>query len=190
MSGQSRVTSPSTITTGLAELIGRLTIEEKRELAKIVDWDEFQWLSKTEKRIGDPKVYVGATKDGLSLELPVECVRSFIQVLPASLSVESVEIFTQDGNGSREYSLAASELDAWLESHANVLQEGSIMIEFGPHTLISGGGGCLSLALENTSSSMLQKIARKALGLCGFDHKFKGDNFSALVWEGQLEVTE
>ena len=190
MSGQSRVTPPSTVAATLAELASRLTIEEKRELAKNVDWDELQWLSKTEKHVGDPKVYVGATKDGLSLELPVECVRSFIQVLLASLSVESVEIFTQDGNGSREYSLAASELEAWLEDHANALQEGSIMIEFGPHTLISGGGGCLSLALENASSSMQQKIAREALQLCGFDHKFKGNEFSALVWENQLEVNE
>ncbi|MBC8493026.1 MAG: hypothetical protein H8D43_04495, partial [Chloroflexi bacterium] len=116
----------------LAELIGRLTVEEKRKLAAVVDWDEFQWLRKSERRIGNPKVYVGTTKDGLSLELPLECVRPFIQTLPASLSVESVEIFAQDGSGSREYSLAASELEAWLRSHANVLQEGSIMIEFGP----------------------------------------------------------
>ena len=120
----------------------------------------------------------------------MECVRPFIQTLPASLSIESVEIFAQDGNGSREYSLAASELEAWLRSHANVLQEGSIMIEFGPHTLTSDGGGCLSPALENASSSTLREIARKALTLCGFDHKFNGDRFSALVWKAQLEVNE
>jgi hypothetical protein len=190
MSGQSKVTSPSTTAAALAELIGRLTVEEKGKLAKIIDWDEFRWLRKSERRVGEPKVYVGTTKDGLSLELPLECVRPFIQALPASLSVESVEIFAQDGNGSREYSLAASELEAWLESHANVLREGSLMIEFGPHTLTSGGGGCLSLALENTSGSTLREIARKALGLCGFDHKFKGNKFSALVWEDQLEVNE
>jgi len=190
MSGQNRVASPSTTTAALAELIGRLTIEEKKELAKVVDWDEFRWLRKSERRVGEPKVYVGTTKDGLSLELPLECVRPFIQALPASLSVESVEIFAQDGNGSREYSLAASELESWLRSHANVLQEGLILIEFGAHTLTSGGGGCLSLALERASSSTLREIAGKALTLCGFDHKFKGDKFSALVWEDQLEVSE
>lgn len=159
-------------------------------MAKVVDWDGLQWLRKSERRISDPKVYVGTTKDGLSLELPVECVRPFIQALPASLSVESVEIFAQDGNGSSEYSLASSELEAWLGSHANALQEGSIMIEFGSHTLISGGGGCLSLLLENVPSSTLREIARKALRLCGFDHKFKGDKLSALVWKDQLEVNE
>jgi hypothetical protein len=190
MSGQSRVASLSTAAAALAELIGRLTIEEKRELAMVIDWDEFRRLRKSERRIGDPKVYVGTTRDGLSLELPLECVHSLIQALPASLSVESVEIFAQDGNGSREYSLAASELGTWLGSHANVLQEGLVMIEFGPHTLTSGGGGCLSLALENVSSSTLREIARKALTLCGFDHKFKGDKFSALVWKDQLEVSE
>jgi len=187
MSGQSRVTS-STIAAALAELMGGLTIDEKRKLAKVVDWDGLQWLRKSERRISDPKVHVGTTKDGLSLELPVECVRPFIQALPASLSVESVEIFAQDGNGSREYSLASSELEAWLGSHANVLQEDLTMIEFGSHTLTSGGGGCLSLALENASSSTLREIARKALTLCGFDHKFKGDEFSTFVWKDQLEV--
>ena len=184
MSGQSRVTSPSATAAALAELIGHLTIEEKRKLARVIDWDEFQRLRKSERRIGDPKVYVGTTENGLSLELPLECVRPFIQALPASLSVESVEIFAQDGNGSREYSLAASELDAWLGSHANVLQEGSIMIEFGPHTLTSGGGGCLSLALDKASRYTLRKIGREALAICGFDHKFKGDKFSAQVWKG------
>lgn len=190
MSGQRRVAAPSTIAEALAELIDRLTIEEKRKLAEVVDWDELQRLRKTERRVGDPKVYIGTTKDGLSLELPAECIRLFIRALPAILSVENVGIFTQDGKGSREYSLADSELEAWLEGHANVLQEGSIMIEFGPHTLISGGGGCLSLALDNVPSSTLRKIASKALRLCGFDHKFKGDKFSALVWEDQLEVNE
>lgn len=190
MSGQSRVTSPSTTAAALTELIGRLTVEEKMKLAKVVDWNELQRLRESERRIADPKVYVGTTENGLSLELPVECVRPFIQALPASLSVESVEIFAQDGNGSKEYSLAASELEAWLGSHANVLQEGLIMIEFGPHTLISGGGGCLSLALENVSSSTLREIGRKALTLCGFDYKFKRDKFSALVWKDQLEVSE
>ena len=188
MFGQSRVTSPPTTTAALAELIGRLTIEEKGKLAKVIDWDELQRLRKSERRISDPKVYVGTTENGLSLELPVECVRPFIQTLPASLSVENVEIFVQDGSGSREYSLAASELEAWLRSHADFLREGSIMIEFGSHTLTSGGGGCLSLALENASSSTLREIARKALTLCGFDHKFKGDEFSTFVWKDQLEA--
>jgi len=190
MSGQRRVTSPSTIAAALAELIDRLTIEEKRELVKVVDWDELQRLRKTERRVGDPKVYVRTTTDGLSLELPMECVRPFIQSLPAILSIERVEIFVQDGNGSKEYSLAASELGAWLRGHADLLQEGSIMIELGPHTLISGGGGCLSLALENVPGSMLRELAMKALRLCGFDHEFKGDRFSALVWDDQLEVKE
>jgi len=190
MSGQRGTTSASTIAAALAELINRLTVEEKRKLAKVLDWDELQRLRKTEKRVGDPKVYVGTTKDGLSLELPMECVQPFIQALPAILSVESVEIFVQDGTGSKEYSLAASKLGAWLGSHAELLQEGSIMIELGPHTLISGGGGCLSLALENVPGSTLREIARRALRLCGFDHEFKGDRFSALVWGKTSEVFE
>jgi hypothetical protein len=190
MSRQGGAISPSTTATALAELIGRLTVEEKRKLAKVIDWDELQRLRKGERHIGNPRIYVGTTGNGLSLELPLECVPPFIRALPASLSVESVEIFVQDGNGSKEYSLAASELGSWMASHAHVLQEGSIMIEFGSHTLTSGGGGCLSLALDKASRYTLRKIGREALAICGFDHKFKGDEFSALVWEDQLEVSE
>ena len=55
MSGQRRVASPSTIAAVLAELINRLTIEERRELAKAIDWRKLQRLCKVEKRLGDPE---------------------------------------------------------------------------------------------------------------------------------------
>ena len=106
------------------------------------------------------------------------------------LSVEDADIFVQNGNGSEEYHCAAADLEGWLESHVETLRAGSVMVELGPHMLITGGGGCLSLTMENAPASSLREIAGKALALCGFHHTFRGDRFSAVVWEDKLEVTE
>jgi len=177
-------------------LIDRLSLEEKRELVRVLDWKELQGLRAEEisrgkgRRIGDPRIYVATTKSGLSLELPLECVPAFMCALPSLLSIQDMEIFIQNGNGSEETRCAASDLEAWLSRHTEAWQEGTIMIELGPHTLISGGGGCLSLDLENVSPAVRKEIAHKALKLCSYDHVFKQDHFSAIVWDDQLEVSE
>ncbi len=192
---QNTAVSPSTIASDLAELIDRLTVEEKREFVKIIDWDELQRLRveiarDESKNFGEPRVYIGTTEDGLSLELPMESVLPFINFLPRVLTIDKIEIFILDNQGSKEYRCAASELKNFLEKHLKALHDGSIMIEFGPHTLISGGGGCLSLALENVPRAMVRAIAGKALELCGFEYQFKKEQFSAIVWEDRLEVEE
>jgi hypothetical protein len=189
------VLSSSTIALGLAEIIDRLTVEEKREFVKIIDWDELQRLrveiaQDKSKNFGEPRVYIGTTEAGLSLELPMESVLPFINFLPRILNIDEIEIFILDNRGSKEYRCAASELKNFLEEHLEAIREGSIMIEFGPHTLVSGGGGCLSLALENVPKATVKEIARKALELCGFEYQFRKEKFSAIVWENLLEVKE
>ncbi len=92
---------------------------------------------------------MGTTASGLSLELPLTCVVPFISFLPRVFSVQQVNILVQDSQGSEEYHCAADELEGWLTNHPDAWQEGAIMVELGPHTLTSGGGGCLSLALED-----------------------------------------
>jgi hypothetical protein len=181
----------SAIAVALTELLDRLTIEEKREFARLIDWEEFQRLrveAGSVRRVGDPKVYVGTTPDGLSLELPVGKVPAFLSSLPGILSANTVAIFVQDGDGSQEWQCPADELAGWLEAHSAAWRDGSLMIEFGPHTLVSGGGGCLSLAL--TDSSIRRAIAEQALAVCGFRHTFVREHFSAIVWEDRLEVQE
>ncbi len=182
----------SAIAVALTELLDRLTIEEKREFARLIDWGEFQRLrleaAEPARRVGDPKVYVGTTPDGLSLELPVEKVPAFLSYLPGILAANTVAIFVQDGDGSQEWQCPAEELASWLEAHPTAWRDGSLMIEFGPHTLISGGGGCLSLAL--TGNSIRRTIAEQTLAICGFRHTFVGEHFSAIVWEDRLEVHE
>jgi len=81
-------------------------------------------------------------------------------------------------------------LENWLASHPDAWQEAAIMIELGSHTLISGGGGCLSLALEDVSPLTIKEIAQRALELCGYSYEFQKERFSAIVWEDRLEVTE
>jgi hypothetical protein len=185
---------PLVIPLALAELIERLSLEEKRILVDLLDWDILQQLreeaiSQT-RQVGDPRIYVGTTESGLSLELPLEYVLAFLSALPSLLSVQHVEILVQNSQETEEYRCAAADLKNWLTRHPEAWQEKAMMIELGPHTLISGGGGCLSLALENVPSAVRQEIAQMMLQLCGYDHTFTRDHFSAIVWENQLEVTE
>ena len=193
---QKGVAPPSAIPLALVQLIERLTPEEKREFTMALNWEELQGLRveatgrKRERRVGDPRIYVGTTASGLSLELPLKCVLPFVSSLPHILAVEQVDILVQDSKGSQEHSCAADKLESWLASHPNAWQEGAIMIELGPHTLISGGGGCLSLALEEVSLVTLKEIAQRALELCGYNYEFQQGRFSAIVWEDQIEVRE
>jgi len=193
---QKGAVSASAIPLALVQLVERLTPEEKRELVLALDWEELQRLRteamsrEGERRIGDPRIYVGTTAGGLSLELPLTCAAPFISSLPRVFSVKQVDIFVQDSQGSEEYNCAADELEGWLAHHPDAWQEGAIMIELGPHTLTSGGGGCLSLALEDVSPITVKEIAQRALELCGYSYEFQKERFSAIVWEDQLEVRE
>jgi len=93
----------------LAEMLGRLTPGEKKEFARLVDLDELVQLKADvshERRIGNPKVYVGTTPGGLSLELPVEHVIEFIRWLADMLVPQRIEIFTSENGGSKEYSFS------------------------------------------------------------------------------------
>jgi len=193
---QKGAVSASAIPLALVQLVERLTPEEKRELVLALDWEELQRLRteamsrEGERRIGDPRIYVGTTAGGLSLELPLTCVAPFISSLPRVFSVKQVDISVQDSQGSEEYNCAADELEGWLTNHPDAWQEGAIMVELGPHTLTSGGGGCLSLALEDVSPITVKEIAQRALQLCGYSYEFQKERFSAIVWEDRLEVRE
>jgi hypothetical protein len=174
----------------LKEMLGRLTPEEKKKFARLVDLDELIQLKAAvpqERRIGDPKVYVGTTPSGLSLELPIEHAIEFISWLADILVPRRIEIFTSENGGSREYSCSADEFPEFLKTHPSLSDNWS-MIEFDEVTLVSGGGGCFSLALEGVSKEVIQEIAQGALKICGFEHRFLADDFSAIVWDGELEV--
>jgi hypothetical protein len=177
----------------LTEMLSRLTPEEKREFARLVDLDELVQLKAAvpqKRRIGDPKVYVGTTPSGLSLELPVEHAIEFVRWLADVLAPQRIEIFTSENGGSKEYSCSVDEFSEFLKTHSQPLSENWSMIEFDEVTLVSGGDGCFSLALEDVSREMVRDIAQGALEICGFEHRFSSDEFSAVVWDGEPEVKE
>lgn len=195
MPGNSDIASGySVIPLALVEMIERLDIEEKRILANLLDWNMLQQLREESHvhpgRVGDPRIYVGTTESGLDLELPIEYVPDFLIALSSIFSPQHVEILIQNGQGIEEYRCATADLEEWLAHHSEVWQEGAMMIELGSHTLVSGGGGCMSLALEDMPPAIHRQIAQMVLQLCGYDYTFSGDHFSAIVWEDQLEVTE
>jgi hypothetical protein len=177
----------------MMEMLGRLTPEEKIEFARLVDLDELMRLKVTvsqERRVGDPKVYVGTTPSGLSLELPVEHALEFVRWLADILAPQRIEIFASENGRSKEYSCSMGEFSEFLSTHDQPLSEDWSMIEFDEVTLISGGGGCFSLALEGVSRERVREIAQGALQVCGFEYRFSADEFSAVVWNGELEVKE
>jgi len=183
----------SIVPLALVEMIERLSLKEKYTLVSLLDWDTLlqlrgESIAQT-RRVGDPRIYVGTTASGLSLELPLEHVPAFLSALPSLLAVQHVEILVQNGQGTREYHCAAVDLEDWLAHHPEAWQESATMIELGPHTLVSGGGGCLSLALTNAPPITCREIAQMTLQLCGHEHTFEQDHFSAIVWQDQLEVT-
>ncbi|MBU1660247.1 MAG: hypothetical protein KKD28_02095 [Chloroflexi bacterium] len=188
----------------LAELVERLLPEEKQEFVHWLSWDELVALRREEtvlapveesvaqpvRRVGDPQVYVSTTPDGLSLELPVACVAAFVKRLPTLLSVSVVEVYLRRNGKGQEFQVAAEEFAKFLKTHQDALQEDNVMMEFGNSTLVSGGGGCISLALDEISRGARCRLATESLRVCGFDYEFVGDNFTATVWDDELEVHE
>lgn len=199
----------------LAELVRRLTPEEKREFARAFSWEELEALRRqgqkgaeeqgsggefssaplhpstsAPRRVGEPRLYVAAVSEGLALELPVKCIAAFLERLPTILAVSLVEVYLRRDGRGEEYQVNAKEFADFLDAHQDVLVEGSLMIELGSATLVSGGGGCLYLALEGVPGEVRRRLATEALQACGFDHQFVGDSFRATVWDDELEVSD
>lgn len=198
------MSTQSGIGQALAELVGRLTPEEKQEFARSLSWKELEVLRRQGpipglaegpvahpgRRVGEPQVYVGTISDGLALELPVECVAAFVKRLPTILSVSSVEVYLRRNGEGEEHQVSAEELAGFLDAHQDVLLEGSLMMELGGATLVSGGGGCMLLVLEGISGEGRRQLATEALRTCGFDYELRGNSFTAAMWDDELEVAE
>ncbi len=188
----------------LAELVKRLSPEEKKDFVHWLSWDELEILRREEwslsrvsevavqpvRRIGDPQMYVGATRDGLALELPVTCVTAFVERLPDLLSTSQVEVYLRQNGKGQEFRISAEAFTEFLQTHRDAWQDNTLMLEFGSATLVSGGGGCISLSLEGMSTEVRRRLAREALRVCGFDYQFVGDSFTAAVWDEELEVLD
>lgn len=92
--------------------------------------------------------------------------------------------------GGEEHQVGAEEFAGFLDAHQDVLLEGSLMVELGGATLVSGGEGCMLLTMEGISREVQRHLATEALRVCGFDYEFVGDSFTATAWDDELEVTD
>ncbi|MCK4732838.1 MAG: hypothetical protein KAT65_10325 [Methanophagales archaeon] len=194
--GIEKSVSPSLMASALREMFNRLTDEEKREFIKTFDWDEIEEI-KSEDRLGredricgDPKIYIGTTSSGLTFEIPEDKVAGFLQIICQYLLRTKVEIFAQLEEGTQEMLCSNDEFLNLINKQTELFLNNSVMIEFDGHSLITGGGGCFSLELLDAPSKLKRDIAEKILHLCGFDYRFKMDEFSAVVWEDKLEVRD
>lgn len=179
---------------GLSELLKRLSPEEKREFAQLVNWEEFRALSNrvstpTHVRT-DPELYVGTTSDGMSFEIPVQHISGFLRVLCTLLVPESIAIFVQSDEGPDQRSCSTCEEFERLSERFDLSADIGAMIEFDAHSLVTGGGGCFSLTLEDSALALRRTIAEQVLSLCGFEYRFQSDEFAAIVRDGELEVDE
>jgi hypothetical protein len=187
--------SPSAIAAALIEILNRLTPEEKKEFARAFNWDEFERIKKEiigsdGRRFGDPKLYVQGSPRGLDFEVPEDKLIKLIKFLSETLPYDRVNVFIRQGKRSEESSYAKAEFQNFLAVCGKMLEESYLMIEFGGNTLISGGGGCLDLELEKEDAHLVRMIAETFLKICGFAHRFSRNEFSAIVWEDELEVEE
>lgn len=194
--GLEKSVSPSLMAAALREMFNRLTDEEKRELITIFDWNEIEQirsedrLGEKDRICGDPKIYIGTTASGLGFEIPEDKVAGFLQIICECLLPTKVEIFAQLEDGTQEIPCSNDEFSNLIRNQTELFLKNSVMIELDGHSLVSGGGGCFSLELLDAPNKLKRDIAEKVLDLCGFDYRFKMDEFSAVVWEGKLEVRD
>lgn len=186
--------SSSKIARAIIEILDRLSSDEKKHFARIFKWEEFEAIRKELNRVdgrkhGDPEVYVQASPEELNFELPVDKVKDFVRFLSEILHCDRVDVFIRKGKTSQENSYSMNEFRDFLARSEILLAEGYLMIEFGGNTLVSGGGGCMDLELEERNSELVKTIAEKVLEMCGFKHRFSKDRFYAIVWDKELEVS-
>ncbi len=188
--------SPSLMAAELREMFNRLTDEEKREFIKIFDWNEIEQIKSEDRLVrkdricGDPKIYIGTTPSGLGFEIPEDKVAGFLQIICECLLPTKVEIFAQLEDGTQEIPCSNDEFSNLIRNQTELFLKNSVMIELDGHSLVTGGGGCFSLELLDAPHKLKRDIADKILNLCGFDYRFKMDEFSAVVREGKLEVRD
>ncbi|MCK4390898.1 MAG: hypothetical protein KAV83_11765 [Desulfobacterales bacterium] len=185
----------STIATALVEMLNRLTPDEKKQFARIFNWDEFGRIKKEingsdGRKHGDPKVYVEAGPGELNFEMPESKLIDFIRFLSEVLSYDIISVFIRKGETSGQHSYSKEEFRDFLVSSERVFVENYLMIEFGRNTLISGGGGCIDLELEKENIDLVKEIAETFLEMCGFKHRFSKHEFYAIVWDDEIEVNE
>jgi hypothetical protein len=186
--------SSSRLAEAVVEIISRMTPQEKQELSRLLNWDELESLREADSQSNghpdEPKLYLGTTPRGLSLEIPSEKVSSVFGVLLDELAPKRIEVFLLGPEDFGELSLSEDEFRDLLQREPHYFGERYATLEFGDHEIVCGGDGCLSIVLSSSFLPGRKKLAGNLLKACGFPHHFKKDEFHAIVWENELEVEE
>jgi len=126
----------------------------------------------------------------MSFEIPVQHISGFLRVLCTLLSPKNIVIFVQSDGGLDQRSCSTCEEFERLFGRFDLSANTVARIELDAHSLVTGGGGCFSLALEGSGLALRRTIAEQVLNLCGFEYRFQNDEFAVIVRDGELEVTE
>lgn len=179
----------------VAELIRRMTPQEKTDLLSYLPLEELEEFSsplaskKSERRFGDPELYVATRDDGLSLEVPPEKALEFVSRLPYLLGSKKINIRYYQNGSSKEITCLPEEIPGVLNKIEAIFADDAIIIELNEYTLFSNGGGCMLLEAD-LSGKMKRDIAEYLLEICGIPQKLTKDRFSITVWPDKTEVKE
>jgi len=137
----------------------------------------------------EPELYVQLGREHISLEVPQRITLKVLGRLAATLRAKKVVMrFDVDGK-SKELRCTPAALPKVLRQYEKLIREEAVIIEYGPSTLYSNGGGCLFLE-TSAGNEVKKKIAQQVLELCGYSHRVKSNRFTALARSGKLKVIE
>ena len=178
----------------VAELINRMSPEEKEALISNLDSSTIRYLTGEDKnrqyrRYLEPEIYVRVAADHISFEMPETKILEFVMRLPRLLKEKRVKIRFNKNGAVHAKSVSTASLLKTLRTINEALVNGVVTIEFGNHTLFSTGSGCMLLETDLPAKEK-RKIAFEFLKLSGYSVKVKSVNFSVGVIEGEVKVRE
>ncbi|MEW5766541.1 MAG: hypothetical protein AB1797_02795 [bacterium] len=138
--------SISNISRVIAELIRRMTPQEKTDLLSYLPLEDLEGFSgpleskKSERRFGDPELYVAARDDGLSFEVPPEKALKFVSHLPHLLGSKKINIRYYQNERPKEITCLPEEMPGDLNKIEAIFTDDAVTIELDEHTLFSNGG--------------------------------------------------
>ena len=139
--------------------------------------------------VKEPEFYVQLGREHISLEVPPKVMLKVIERLATALKAEKITMRFDRNGKSEELHCTPVALPQTLRRYEKLIREEAVIIEYGPSTLYSNGGGCLFLE-TSVSNGIKKKIAQQVLELCGYSHRVKSNRFTALVRAGKLKVIE
>lgn len=174
----------------VANLIKRMTPQEKEILVSNLDTLTLRDLQKgvlEERPYFEPDAFVRVAVDYVSFEIPAPKITEFLIRLSSLLGATKIMLRWNNNSPAFAKTTSTANFRTMLQTIQNIIANGVVTIEFGPHTLFSTGGGCMLLETP-LANQMKKKIALEFLKLCGYSVKINARYFSATVIKGKVKV--